>query len=212
VALATRPGGGVWAAYVVGWPLATKIRVWKVGTSTYRDIKAPGAKEVAITPGLSGRLWVAWNDNNSVKAVRSNKAVSRFGAVRTAAGPSAKAYGSIYKIAINGAKGPLDVVVNADVPGMTYQALYHTQMYAPLSVKLSRTSVHSSSGGSVTVTVTEAGAAVPGARVTFGGVSVRTNSHGRAVVKVKKHAGKGKKVVTVSLTYYVTTRATIKVT
>jgi hypothetical protein len=212
VALAARPGGGVWAAYVVGWPMATKIRLWKVGTSTYRDIKAPGAKEVALTPGLSGRLWVAWNDNNSVKAVRSNKSVSRFGAVRTAAGPSAKAYGSIYKIAIAGAKGPLDVVVNADVPGKNYQALYHTQMYAPLSVKLSRTSVHSASGGSVTVTVTEAGAGVAGARVRFGGVSVRTNSHGRAVVKVKKHASKGKKVVTVSLTYYVTTRATIKVT
>ena len=48
--------------------------------------------------------------------------------------------------------------------------------------------------------------------MTFGGVSVRTNSHGRAVVKVKKHVAKGKKVVKVSLTYYVTTKATIKVT
>jgi hypothetical protein len=53
---------------------------------------------------------------------------------------------------------------------------------------------------------------VAGARVTFGGVTVHTNSHGRAVVKVKRHAAKGKKVLTVSLTYYVTTRATIKVT
>ena len=212
VALASRPGGGVWAAYVVGWPLASKIRLWKVGTSTYRDIKAPGAKEIALTAGVGGRLWVAWNDNNTVRAVRSNKTVTRFGAVRSASGPSAKAYGSIYKIAIDGSKGPLDVVVNADVPGQNYQALYHTQLYAPLSVKLSRTAVTSSSGGSVTVTVTEAGSPVAGARVAFAGSSVHTNAHGKATIKVKKHASRGKKTVTVSLTYYATAKVTIRVT
>ena len=40
----------------------------------------------------------------------------------------------------------------------------------------------------MTVTVTDAGLAVVGAKVLFGGVTVRTNSHGKAVVKVKKHA------------------------
>jgi hypothetical protein len=77
---------------------------------------------------------------------------------------------------------------------------------------LSKTSVKSSKGGSVTVTVTEAGSAVPGAKVSFGGVTVHTNSHGKAIVKVAKHASKGKKKVTVSLTYYVTRHVTIKVT
>jgi hypothetical protein len=212
VALTARPGGGVWAAYLVGWPLATKIRVWKVGTSVYRDIKAPGAKEVAISPGLGGRLWVAWNNGNGVSAARSNTTVARFGPVQSTVGPSTKAYGSIYQVAIDGTKGPLDVVVNADVPNQNYQALYHSQLYAPLSVKLSRSSVKASAGGSVTVTVTEAGSAVPGARVSFGGLTVRTNSHGRATVHIKKHASKGKKTLMVSLTYYVTARLTIKVT
>ena len=32
-------------------PSRSKIRLWKVGTSTYRDIKAPGAKEIALTAG-----------------------------------------------------------------------------------------------------------------------------------------------------------------
>jgi hypothetical protein len=214
LAMAARPGGGVYLAYVVGYPTATKVRLLNVATAVTRDIKAPGAKEIALSPGLAGRLWVAWYDPNSssVKAVRSNKTVSRFGAVRSAAGPSAKAYGYVYKVAIDGTKGPLDVVVNADVPGKYYQALYHTQIYAPLLVKLSKTSVKSAKGGSVTVTVTEAGSAVVGAKVTFGGVSTHTNSHGKAIVKVKKHAAKGKKPVTVSLTYYVTTKLTIKVT
>jgi hypothetical protein len=106
----------------------------------------------------------------------------------------------------------LDVVANSGVPNTSYSALYHTQLNASLSVKLSKTSVKSSTGGRVTVTVTEAGAPVAGAKVVFNGVTVRTNSHGQAVVKVKKHASAGKKTVTVSLKYYVTKRVTIRVT
>jgi hypothetical protein len=48
--------------------------------------------------------------------------------------------------------------------------------------------------------------------VTFGGVTVHTRSNGKATVKVAKHAAKGKKTVTVSLTYYVTTKVPIRVT
>ena len=41
---------------------------------------------------------------------------------------------------------------------------------------------------------------------------MKTNSHGKAVVKVKRKASVGKKPLTVSLTYYATKRLTIKVT
>jgi hypothetical protein len=202
-------------AYGVGYPSISKIRLWKVGSSTYRDIKAPGAKAIALGAGIGGRVWVAWGDpaNNVIHAVRSNTAVSRFGAVRTVPYPSAGSnVGYVYKMAVDGLKGPLDVVVNSTVPGQSYNAMYHTQIYAPLLVKLSKSSVKSSTGGSVTVTVTEAGSTVAGAAVSFGGKTVRTNSHGKAVIKIAKHASKGRKTVTVSLTYYVTTRVSVKVT
>jgi hypothetical protein len=212
VAITSRKGGGVWIGYAVGYPFTTKVRVLKAGSSTYRDLAAHDAGAVALSAGVGGRIWAAWEADGKVFAARSTVSVSRFSTKVSAAGPSAKYYGSVYSVAIDGSKGPLDVVVNATVPNKSYQALYHTQLYAPLVVKLSRTSVKSSTGGSVTVTVTDAGAAVAGAKVVFNGVTVKTNSHGKAIVKVKKHASTGKKTLTVSLKYYVTKRLTIRVT
>jgi hypothetical protein len=213
LAMTSRPGGGVFLAYVTGYPTVTKVRLLNVSTGVRHDFKAPGAKDVALTQGMAGRIWVAWYDPStySVKALRSNKTVSKFGAVRTAASPGAKAYGSIYKLAIEGSKGPLDVVVTADVPGKYVQALYHTQIYAPLKVTVAPSSVKSSKGGSVTVQVTEAGSAVAGAKVSFAGKAYKTNSKGKVTLKIAKHAATGRKTITVSLTYYVTTKVTVKV-
>ena len=213
VAMTSRPGGGVYLAYEIGYPSATKVRVLKAGTSSYHDVPAYQADAIALGAGVGGRIWVAWRgEGSTVKAARSSASVSRFGRVVSVPGPTAKYGYSVTQLSIDGTRGPLDVVANSGVPNTSYSALYHTQLYAPLSVKLSRTSVRSSTGGSVTVTVTEAGVAVAGAKVVFNGVTVRTNSHGRAVVKVKKHASTGKKTVTVSLKYYVTKRLTIRVT
>lgn len=215
IAMIARPGGGIWAAYTVGYPFVTKVRLWHVGTSSYHDFNAPNARAVSLGLGMNGRIWLAWNDpgsTGSIKAVRSNKTVSKFGLIRSTATPNSKAYGSVYAIAIDGTKGPLDVVVNADVPNHAYQALYHTQLYAPLKVTVSPSSVKSTKGGSVTVQVTEAGSAVAGAKVSFAGKAYTTNSKGKVTLKIAKHAATSKKTVTVSLTYYVTTKVTVRVT
>jgi hypothetical protein len=81
-----------------------------------------------------------------------------------------------------------------------------------LKVTVSPSSVKSPTGGSVTVQVTEAGSAVVGAKVSFAGKAYKTNSHGKVVLKIAKHAATGKKTITVSLTYFVTTRASVRVT
>jgi hypothetical protein len=218
IAMTSRPGGGVYLAYSVGATPSsiTKIRILKATTtgSSYHDITAPNGRMVALAPGTGGRIWLAWYQSTSGKvlAVRSNKSVSKFGSVVSAAGPNTKLGYGVDQVAIEGSKGPLDVVVTADVPNKGYQALYHTQLYAPLSVTLSKASVKSSTGGSVTVTVTEAGSPLAGVSVSFAGATVHTNSRGKATLTVKPHAAKGKKTVTVSLTYYVTKRVTVRVT
>jgi hypothetical protein len=214
IAMTSRPGGGVFLAYVTGYPFPKSVRLLNVTTGVAHDFKAPGARMVALGPAMAGRIWLGWydQDTRSVKAVRSNKIVSKFGAVRRVVSPNAKSYGSVYELAIEGSKGPLDVVVNANVPGQSTSALYHTQIYAPLKVTVSPSSVKSSTGGSVTVQVTEAGSAVVGAKVSFAGKAYKTNSHGKVVLKIAKHAATGKKTITVSLTYFVTTRASVRVT
>ena len=54
VALAARAGGGVFAAYCVGAPTCTAIRIWKVGTD--QTVKVPGSKlatSIALVAPLS---------------------------------------------------------------------------------------------------------------------------------------------------------------
>ena len=118
--------------------------------------------------GVGGRIWVAWADNGKsvVHAARSNVKGTAFGAVATVAYPASKGgKGTVWQMAIEGSKGPLDIVVNASVPGISGSSMYHTQVLAPLTVSLSKASAKSTTGGSVTVTVTEAGVAVVGAKV-----------------------------------------------
>lgn len=100
VAVASRRGGGVWAAYKVGYPTANKIRLWHVGTKQGFLIKGKDVRHITLTPGLNGRLWLAWTDGRpSVHVTRTNPAVTRIGAVRTLKVPTKRgSYPSVYSI------------------------------------------------------------------------------------------------------------------
>ncbi|BEP15431.1 hypothetical protein acdb102_37420 [Acidothermaceae bacterium B102] len=206
IAMAARVGGGVYIGYTVGDPIPTKVRLVKAGSPAHQDISAPGAVNLALAAGPGGRVWLAWRRNQgaTLTVVRTNTTVSRFGPAVPVASPTT--YG-IGHVAVNGPTGPLDVVVSATTgkPLASYVALFHTQVRAPLSVALSRHSVASATGGKVVATVTDAGQPVAGAKVTLGGVSVRTNGQGRATITVKPRTHKGKVLVGVSQTSYAST-------
>lgn len=177
VAATTRAGGGVYAAYALGYPSPAKIRVQRVGGG-HVDVTARDVRRVALT-STGSRLWLSWSDaSGRVFATRSNTSATRFGAVRSIGGPGSYVYGLS---TLGSAGGQLDVAVNAQKGAG--QQIYHTQVLPGLTVKLSKKKV--TRGGKVVVTVTDAGTGVPGAKVKVGKHRKATNANGKARFKVK---------------------------
>ena len=73
VAMVGRPGGGVYVAYVVGYPTARFIRVLNVVTGATLDVPgSANADAVAMSAEPDGRLWLTWEQGDKVKAVHTN--------------------------------------------------------------------------------------------------------------------------------------------
>ena len=103
-------------------------------------------------------------------ATRSNRAATKFGAVVEVNPPAGTR--SIWKVAGDGALGPLDLVVSASTPGSL--AFWHTQVLPGLSLACR--------GGRVVLcTVSDAGDPVRGATVRMGGRTLTTNARGKAL-------------------------------
>jgi hypothetical protein len=192
VALTARQGDGLHMAYCTGYPTCRNVVLWKVGSGAARRIPgSAGAQNIAMSAGPEGRLWVAFDDgSNDVHAVRTNRAATRFGALRTLR-PGGS--GSVYKVALEGSLTRADLVVNDG------SSVLHQQVLAGLSLKAKPKKWDGSGRRKVMLKVTDAGDPVKGARVkaTLHGkkLTCRTGSDGtcritfprsgRATVKVK---------------------------
>ena len=106
------------------------------------------------------------------------------------------------------AGGPLQLVVNS---GSTRQQIFSTVVQPDLSVTASPASLAASKGGRLTVTVSDAGTAVPGAVVRFAGRQAVTGANGQATFTVAKGTQKGRYAVTVTHAGYATTTASATV-
>ncbi|MGZ4486554.1 MAG: hypothetical protein ACXVW1_01400, partial [Nocardioides sp.] len=162
VALVARTGGGVYAAYCVGYPTCTSIRLWHVGTTTTATV--PGSRYAdnpALAAGPQGRLWLAWSDNvPRVRVMRTGRSGLRAGAVRTLGSPPATS--SVYTVAVDARGGRGDVVVNIG------NAFWHTQVLPGTTLQAAPRSWRHGRAQRVTFTVTDAGDAVPHATVRVG--------------------------------------------
>ena len=194
VQLAGRAGGGLYTAYAVGYPNATKVALWKLGSAAPMLISTPaGAEDIGVARGTGGRVWVFWWDQHTatLHAARTNPAATRIGAacsVRTPHGTT-----SVWTTAGDGSTGPLDLVVNAG-EGSADQ-LYSTQVLPCLSAHVSPGRVSYAHGGKMTITLSDAGVPVAGATVTYAGSSRTTNDTGQATFSVAKHTAKGKHAI-----------------
>lgn len=201
-ALARRPNGEVWFAYPIGYPTATKIRVWQLGTGVYRDIAVGRSlRHVAISADSAGRLWVAYAeaDSNRVAVVRSNTTVSTFGHASTAKSPTDVIYGT----AIDATTSRADIVMNDG------SSLHHRQFLPALSVSGS-VKITKKKKVKLKVQVRDAGAPVNGATATVKGVgSKTTGATGNATFTFPKSAKKKVKV-TGNRTGYVPGSARVK--
>jgi hypothetical protein len=201
VAVASRVGGGVWAAYGSGYPSPHRLVLWQVGTSKRLVLTRSGSIQyVGISPAPGGRMWVWWVEGGAVFATRTNPSVTAAGVVRRVRAPGGA---SPTRTAGDGSLGPLDVVINAQPGGSS--ALWTTRIYAALRVTVAHSKV--SAGHRLKVRVTDAGVAVKGALVHVGNARKRTKANGKVSFVIPSSASKGKHTVTASAGGYVSGHA-----
>jgi hypothetical protein len=185
VALVGRPGGGVYAAYAMGYPSVTTIRIWQVGTANTLDVPAPQSSDMSLAADPSGRLWLTYAQGDRVKVVHTNKAATKLGAIGSWGIPRGST--DLWKTASSATDGTLDVVVTASDKNEKVN-VFHTQVLRTLSVKADPASTRR--GADVTFVVTDAGDPVPGVQVKFGGRSASTNASGKATIAAPGSRGR----------------------
>ena len=197
VALASRVGGGVWAAYAAGYNNTSALVLWNVETGKTLVMHRPTAdlQYVNLSAGPGGRLWVSWIQGGTVYATRTNPAVTKFGVVRTVVAPG----DDVTRTAGNGALGPLDTAITSRSSG-TVPAIYSARILEGLAVSAAPARVSFAKGGTVTVTVTDAGLPVPGVSVKVGSATKVTGSTGKVTFAIAAHSGKGSHAVTATAT------------
>lgn len=205
-----RVGGGVWAAYRLGYPTSSTIRLWEVGTANTWDVTSPSGTvdRVTLTAAPDGRLWLSWRGvgDGLLYAARTDRDVTRIGKVQKVVPPGGD--GFIWSVATDGESGPLDVVANIqafeDDP-----RLYATQLLPTLTAKARPKKLNK---GRVTIVVSDAGDPVSGARVRLRGRSTTTDADGEAVFRISKRVRSKTYEATVTKGGYRQAVAKVKVT
>jgi hypothetical protein len=176
VAVAGRAGApGAYVVYGAGYPVWTSLWLWEHRTGRAARLWSGPVELPAVAAGADGRLWAAWLSGSSVVAMRSNRAVTRWGApVRVTPPP-----GAVRALAGNGALGPLDLLVT--VSGGDAVAVWHRRVLPGLALSCR-------GGRPIVCTVRDAGDPVPGASVTLGGRTRTTGLRGRVEVVLPRGA------------------------
>lgn len=218
VAFAARPDGGLYLAYCSPAPAkpCAHIDLWRVGSSHVMVVPGSGtgqAGKVALASAPGGRLWVSWFDfgTNTVHSVRTNRAATRFGVLRSIKPPPAT---FIFNgLQSEGSSGRLDVVVNVLLNAKNNPIeFWHTQILTGLSLTARPRSFSHRVTSTVTFTVTDAGDPVPGAKVSCLGKHATADGHGHAKLKFAAGTHVGTRTCTATMTGYFAGKTTIRVT
>jgi hypothetical protein len=196
---------GVLVAYTEGTnPFTGRPAVFRADTGkAMRVSNHSGAEKVSIAAAPEGRVWVFWKDGDAVYATRSNRAVSRFG--RAAAVRAPKGSDTLYSLAGEGSRGPLDALALADVPGSGIGS-WHQRILPRLSL-----TAKARSGGKVTFSATDVGDPVAGVKVKVAGRKAATTGASGKVsftLPAGRHVGKATKTGYVSASARVRVRRT----
>jgi hypothetical protein len=218
VAFADRPDGGLFLAYCSPAPNVpcAHINLWRVGSSHVMRVPGSGtghAGLVALTAAPRGRMWVSWFDSgtNLLHAVRTNRAATRFGVVRSLKPPPPTV--DFNGLQTEGSTGRLDVIVNIlnTNPPNPFE-FWHTQILAGLSLTARPSRFSHRVTTTVTFTATEAGDPVQGVRVSCLGKHTTTDAQGHAKLKFGAGTHVGRHVCTARKFAYQSGKTTIRVT
>jgi hypothetical protein len=196
---------GIYVAYCSNTSACTKLNLWHYGASKALAVPgSSGATVMALTPGPTGRLWVAWynRSTNRIYSVRTNKADNYFGPV-----VSYKAQGCANdnnaRIALGGGSSQrLDVVVVCEDVSFTNINVRVTQSLTGLGLRASTGSINNKKASSVRYRVTDASDPVAGATVSGDGHTGKTNASGYVTFKFSKGTRKGRFQITATLSNY----------
>lgn len=188
--IAARAGGGYYVTYATGTPSTDQVRLWKVGaTKSVVLDHVTGGPETTIAADPNGRLWAVWSDgtfgSKRVFAARSDTQGVKFGS--TVDVGLVKGTQSVNSLDASATSGALDLLAALGVDGQNGAATYATRVLPGLSLSAS-TAKLGRSATTVTFRVTDAGAAVKGAKVSAGGHAATTDGSGKATLKLKNKA------------------------
>lgn len=202
--------GGVFIAYCANTS-PCHLELWRVGTA--KPIAVPSSANaygVSIAQGPAGRIWVAWYNSasNRVFVTRTNKAGTRFGAVKSYATPCAE-HGLL---GLGGSPLPrLDIGMQCLNNAHLQAEQFVTQVRAGLMLGIPGPVHVGSSGATVKITVTDAGDPVAGATVNVNGKTVTTNAAGQATFHLPGGIKAGSYKVAVTALNYLTAAGTLVV-
>ena len=175
VALASRSGApGVYLAYAVGYPRVRAISVLHVGVrKLVLEVKAPDAAHVLVAAAPQGRLWLVWSRDGVVFATRTNRSVTRVGAVQKI--PARRGARAIDELQGDAALGPIDLVASFETRATA--SFWHQRVLPGLSLAIQ--AAPSTVGSKRYVfRVTDAGESVGNATVRVGKQSLTTGLSG----------------------------------
>jgi hypothetical protein len=185
-------GPGIFAAYTTD---NQHVRLYRYGGGTVAVGGLTGVtpKTIGTGTGLDGRIWVMWGDENGGFAVtRSNKAVTQFEPIQQL-NPKPQDF-SLYRIGGDGRLGPLDLLVemipeanNKTLPPGTFHARVLPE-FSAITSTVTLTQNGKTIGYKLTVHVTDAGDAVPGATVSAGGKTGKTAGNGTVTLPLPASA------------------------
>jgi hypothetical protein len=206
-------GPGVFAAYAADYGSTTHVRLLRYGGGSVAvgSVKGLHAAVTSVATSLDGRLWVMWagdiNGHGITAYTRSNKAVTRFEPIQT----GRFNWAQLFSLSGDGRLGPLDLLMSGtpDTNGTLVQGLYYARLLPELSAAVSSTSLGKGKGFKLTTTVTDAGDAVSGAKVSAKGQNKTTNAKGSAKLTINGSAG-DHVTVTVSAPGYRSLKVTVK--
>jgi hypothetical protein len=166
---------GVFVAYTQGTnEFLGKPAIYRVDTGkVIRLSNKKGGEDVCVAAAPGGRLWAFWKDGDTIFATRSNTNATKFG--RVVHLRAVKKGSTIYELTGEGSLGPLDVLALVDPPNAEI-ANWHQRILPGLTL-----TVKKGKNGKVTFSVTDAGAAVKGAKVKLKGDGSKTTGAGGTV-------------------------------
>lgn len=200
VAVATSSTGHLYLAYQSAD--GSGVRLWNVTTDQVAPIPASNSRwaMVAISPGEGGRMWVAWkSEYGEASVVRSNPTGTAFGVPVRVTVPDEK---PLSQLALAAGPGYADVVANS-------HGIWAKRVRPVPQVHVKAKRRPGTSLVKVRATVTDAGVAVPGARVAAGRRrSCSTDAEGTCVFRVQSR--RRQLTVTVSSPGHATTEVRLK--